>query len=167
MKYILLITIVIISFSCSDTNNALQNYYNKNIELHQDLADSLRSFCKKYHTEVTLRRRLDGNDEIFFRYYVKTHEPIMIGIEFDSLLRRIDHHPEMTSKTIVPIEIIKLFKKMMYTSLIADSVAVFYGHTDSYDGNYKHGILIDKDTSYNSKLQKIGKDVYITWGVIP
>lgn len=168
MKYILFISVAtIFLFSCSDNNRVLENYYNKNIDLHQVLADSLRSFCKKYHTEVTLRRRLDGNDEIFFSYYVKTHEPIRIGIEFDSALKRIDHYPEITSKTVVPIEVIKLFKKMMYTSLIGDSVAVFYGHTDSYDGNSKHGILLDKDTSYNSRLQKIEKDVYLAWRVIP
>jgi hypothetical protein len=168
MKYILLFTIVIIPFfSCRGKNSVLKSYYNDNIQLHQVLADSLMSFAKGYHTEVVLRRRLDMNEQIIFSYSVKTDEPLRIGIEFDSALKRTDNYPEITSKTLVPIEIIKLFKKTMYTSLIADSTEVFFGYKDSFDGNSKYGILINRDTAGKSKYHKLAKDVYLTWGIIP
>ena len=172
MKRIIILSVSTISFfSCNTTNDTLTKYYNSNKELHHVLADSLIVFAKKYHTnEVVMRKRLDiNNGQVFFSYFIQTNEPIRIGIQFDSALKRTDPYPEITSKTIIPIEIIKLFKKSMYTALIADSTEVFFGYKDSFDGNSKYGIVIDRDSTDNTKrhIQKLARNVYITKGVIP
>ena len=171
MKYIIILSLSVMSFfSCNTTNNTLKKYYNHNVALHNELADSLMVFAKKYHTnEVIMRKRLDINGQIIFRYFIQTHEPARIGIQFDSDLKRTDLNPEITLKIIIPIEIIKLFKKSMYTELIADSNKVFFGYKDSFDGNSVYGILIDRDPTDNSSryILKLAKNVYITKEVIP
>ncbi|MFT3676835.1 MAG: hypothetical protein QM781_13160 [Chitinophagaceae bacterium] len=113
-----------------------------------------------------MRRRLDGKDEIVFRQTFKNNR---IPIEFDDSLRRHDKYPEYTSEIKVPIEIIKLFKKSKYTSLIADSTEIFFGYKNSFDGNSKYGIVIDRDTIDNTRrhIKKLAKNVYVTEGIIP
>lgn len=158
------------ALSCNTNYNVLKGYYNSNKVLHNELADDLMIFAKRYHTkEVIMRKRLDINGQVTFSYFIQTDEPTRIGIQFDSALKRTDSYPEITSKTIVPIEIIELFKKTMYTPLIADSTEVFFGYKDSFDGNSKYGIVIDRDSTDNGKrhIQKLAKNVYITKGVIP
>jgi len=167
MKYILAFAITLSFTCCNNADSILKKYYNNNNQLHQALADSLMSFAKNYHTEVILRRSLMGDGQIYFSYFTITHEPINVPVVFDSTFKRTDPYPEITSQTIVPIEMIKLFKRTMYTSLVADSSRVFLGYEDSFDGNSKYGILISSDTVNRSKLQKLGKDVYLAWGTIP
>ena len=169
MKHLLLINLIAISlFSCSSTNIVLKKYYYGNKDLHHALADSLNEFVKQHKTEVIMRKRLDGGNQIYFSYHFEK-DNISVPIEFDNKLYRVDPMPEYTSKIIVPIEIIKLFKKSIYTALIADSTEVFFGYKDSFDGNSKYGIVIDRDTADNSKrhIQKLAKNVYITKGIIP
>ena len=165
----MLINLITISiFSCNSTNSVLKRYYNDNVGLHHVLADSLNNYVNKHQTRVTMRKGLDGKNEFFFGVYFKEGN-IMRFIEFDNLLNRLDSASEYTSQIEVPIEIIKLFKESMYTSLIADSTEVFFGYTDSFDGNSKYGIVIDRDSMDNSKrhILKLAKNVYITKGIIP
>lgn len=167
MKSILIFSIVIITFfSCNDTDNVLKKYYNNNTQLHHALADSLINYAIKHKTEVTMQKRLDGQNQIYFGYYFQEGN-IVRFVEFDDLLNRIDSNPEYTSKIEVPIEIIKLFKKTMYTSLIADSTRVFFGYKDSFDGNSKYGIFINRDSADHNIPERLAKNVFITRGIIP
>jgi hypothetical protein len=168
MKLFLLLSIIFIFVASCSRNSFLKKYYDNNIELHQSLADSLMHYTSRNKTQIILRKKLDGQEEIYFNYYFKEGN-IFRRIEFDTFLNRIDMDSSFTSQIAVPIETIKLFKKCIYTAVIADNSEVFFGYEDNFDGNSKYGIVIDLASNDNSKkhIQKLAENVYITRGVIP
>ena len=170
MRQIFIICLlVVLIFSCNTTNQTLKRYYKKNAVLHQALADSLHNYSVRYKTRVTMQKKIDDNSgKVYFMHYSQK-DNLHVLIEFDSLLIRHDQRPEYTSQITVPIEIIKLFKKMPYNSLIADSSEVFFAYKWNLDGNTIRGIVIDRDSVDNSKrhIKRLAKNVYVTNGIVP
>ena len=167
MKF-LMIAFIVFAFSCN-SHSDIKRYYNANAKLHHALADSLHNFVIRHDTkEIILSRSLMEDKSIYFHYYVEEITTRVL-IKYDSSLNRTDPESELTAKIEIPIEIIRLFKKTVYTSLIADSKGVFFGYKDDFNGNSKTGILVDYTVEENNDkdLYHLGKNVYITRGVIP
>lgn len=147
----------------------MKEYYLNNIKLHQILADSLNNFVVRYNTEVIIRKRPDLGNKIVFRCQIKGTND-RTPIEFDSLLNRNDLYPFETSRFIIPIEIIKLFKALRYTSLIADgNDGLFWGDAYDFNGNSQTGIIInhEEEKKKDEYILRLGKNVYITRRIIP
>jgi hypothetical protein len=161
------IVILIFLMSCNSINNELKHYYNSDRELHHQIADSLMEFSREHHTTVVLRKRLDREGQVEFRYSVQADEPMLVPIFFDASLKRTDPFPRITSQTMISPGFLHAVKKIWCNSIYADSNEVFFGYTYHFNGNSQNGIVIEKDHSGKKHSEKIGEGVYITDGIIP
>jgi hypothetical protein len=176
-KYIIIIIILLLSFllwffSSTSDDHILKDYYVTNTKLHQEIADSVMNFSKKYKTKMTLQKAIDGRKLIVFSIYIPDSN-LNVLISYDSVYKRHDSNPEKTSSYILPTAILKKFNTSKYSIIGADSTFAFFvykwntpfGIGTRADSQY--GIYISKDSIEINKFdKKISNNACITSGSV-
>jgi len=137
-----LILLGIIISSCTTSNYSLiVNYYEKNIDLHKKISDSVKILASTCPNGVTFVRAPHNSTTVrcFRRTNVRN-----VPIYFDSLLKRNDPYPELTSHIMIPIFAISEFNSTIYQGLLADKIGVFFSYR-YYDKEREYGLLLYDD----------------------
>ncbi len=169
-KYIILIFCLSLSSGCSSKYEKIEIYYNANKQLHQEITDSLKAFCKRNRANVIVRK--NGNELISFLLSGKEYN-YNFPVLFDAQLLRHDMYTQ-TSSIIVPPNCIENFKKTTYKALLADSNSTFFSINENTvwaigpDGEAKLGILISNNPSEISKgLKQLSSNACIANMLVP
>lgn len=154
--------------ACHFKDNKLKNYYFTNKSLHQELTDSLIQFCKRYKTEITLKKTNFPDQHI--RANVKFDDnATRVPIFFDTTYHR--HDPASnTNQLVIPTELIKKFDTSIYLAIQSDSIRTFFAYKwdepknlIGTSGDSQFGILISKNPIVlEPDSKQIDKNVYIT-----
>ncbi len=150
----------------------LKDYYNKNTQMHQEIADSVMNFSKTYRTKVVLQKAIDGRKLVVFSLDIPDSN-LNVLISFDSLYKRHDSNPEKTSRYVVPTAILVKFNTSIYSQIAADSSFAFFVYKwDTPFGigtrsDYQYGVYISKDSiKINKNDKKISNNACITSGSV-
>lgn len=148
---------LLILMSCRSDKAKLTTYYLNNKLLHQEISDSLMSFCKKYKTEVKLAKSNLQEHEIRFDILFQDSAEF-IPVYFDSVFTRHEYRSDRTEEFEIPKIIIEKFKAITYRTIGADSNLTFFAYKwdkpkyligTSPDSQI--GVLILQDTTGISK----------------
>jgi hypothetical protein len=175
IKSILFSLLISCLYSCTSHGAdefVLKDYYNKHTQLHQEIADSLTIFSKRYNTKVILGKAIDGRKLIVFSINIPDSN-LNVLISFDSLYKRYDSNPDKTLSYVVPNAILEKFNTSIYSDIAADSTFAFFvykwntpfGIGTRADSQY--GIYISKDSIEINKFdKKISNNACITSGSV-
>jgi len=159
---------IIFLTSCNLKDNKLKNYYENNINLHQELSDSLMNFSKTYKTDVVLQKI--NYPEKAIRFEIHFHDRAeFLPVFFDTALNRRDYDFTRTGNYIIPKTLIEKFNRSIYIGIGSDSTYTFFAY--QWDtkymigthGDLQYGILVLKDTAEITKRdKKISKNACIS-----
>lgn len=167
MRGTIILFIIYFLVSCNSRYSQLTEYYNEESNIHHKLASDLITLASKYKTDFIIRKWQDNKQTIAFMVHVAVNNEYL-AIEFDSSLFRIDQHPIKTSSLVIPLEIIREFKRTPYSAIKANEDQVFFGDKYSSDGNSQYGILItNKMLEQRDYIMMIDSSTYIYKTVIP
>src|SRR5687768_6988086 len=117
-RNILFTCLVLLLFSCNPRYRVLSAYYEDNIQMHEEVADSLIKFNRENDSKVTLRKT-EFDAGILLNYWI-AENPEGHAIKFDSLLNMNDPDPSRTLNTNVPFAVIKNLRKSIYHVIQGD-----------------------------------------------
>jgi len=160
--------------SCGNSNDGkLRTYYASNTQLHQEISDSLMSFCKKYNTDVRLRKTEYTEKSVIFEIHFHDSAELL-PVYFDTSFIRHDYKPFRTSNFIIPQTVIEKFKRSIYFGVGSDSTYTFFAYEwdkpknlIGTSGDSQYGILVLTDTvKLDSSVKRLSRNACIaSYGV--
>ena len=163
-----------ICISCANSNDGkLRDYYTSNTQLHQELSDSLMSFCKKYNTDVKLEKTQYAERSVIFRIHFHDSAELL-PVYFDTSFVRHDYKPHRTGNFIIPKTVIEKFKRSIYFGIGSDSTYTFFAYEwdkpknlIGTSGDSQYGIFVSTDSvKLDNPKKRLSKNTCIgSYGV--